>query len=70
MKKLILTILVTLVVAVIYSCNKEKDCICSVEGKGDVVRMHINDGQCIDIRYINDANGVEEVRVLCMEDTI
>ena len=59
MKKLILTMLVTLVVAVIYSCNKEKDCICSVEGKGDVVRMHIN-----------DANGVEEVRVLCMEDTI
>ena len=68
MKKLILTMLVTLVVAVIYSCKK--DCICSVEGKGDVVRMHINDGQCIDIRYINDANGVEEVRVLCMEDTI
>ncbi len=70
MKKLILTMLITLVVAVIYSCHKEKDCVCSVEGQGDVVRMHINDGECIDIRYINDANGLNEVRVLCMEDTL
>ena len=56
MKKVILAIMVTLVVAVIYSCAKEKDCVCSVE--------------CIDFRYLNDANGLEEVRLFCMEDTL
>ena len=65
-----LAILVTLIVAVIYSCAKEKDCVCSVKDKGDVIRMHLNDGECIDIRYINDANGLDEVRIYCMEDTI
>lgn len=70
MKKVILTMLIALIVAVLYSCTKEKDCVCSVEGRGDVLRFHLNDGECIDIRNINDANGLEEVRVLCMEDTL
>ncbi|MBR4197344.1 MAG: hypothetical protein IKQ94_01065 [Bacteroidales bacterium] len=70
MKKVILAIMVTLVVAVIYSCAKEKDCVCSVEGKGDVIRLHTDNGECIDFRYLNDANGLEEVRLFCMEDTL
>ena len=70
MKKVILAILVTLIVAVIYSCAKEKDCVCSVEGKGDVIRLRTDKGECIDFRYLNDANGLEEVRIFCMEDTI
>ena len=70
MKKVILAIMVTLVVAVIYSCAKEKDCVCSVEGKGDVIRLYTDNGECIDFRYLNDANGLEEVRLFCMEDTL
>lgn len=62
--------LVALTAFVLYSCNKEKDCVCSVEGSGTVRRFHLNDGDCIDIRYVNDGNGLNEIRVLCMEDTL
>ena len=70
MKKITITVLRAVATMALWSCTKEKDCVCSVEGKQEIRRFHLNDGDCIDIRYINDGNGKDEIRVFCMEDTL
>lgn len=70
MKKIAIAMLVLMAATFVYSCAKEKDCICSVENSGSIRRVHLKDGDCIDIRNINDGDGLNEIRVFCMEDTL
>ncbi len=70
MKKIATVLLVLIAATLVYSCAKEKDCICSVENSGSIRRVHLKDGDCIDISHINDGDGLNEIRVFCMEDTL